>query len=283
MYQLEMTKTIPLIQNLGSKAKGRERNRYIQVPFHQPPSHLLGLQQPGHLCLSNSAIMDSTVVAHLANLFPGSWTQNGLLRNSPSISRTQLDESTSFHGGELELGRLVYCQVNDSMTKCGKQGMKMTIDAAFEKIEGVLSLHVAAGHYDLSLTPATMEEEVVIVSDDPSIAAPKTNPAVTRAQLPRPLIVHPDFWEDLICPGMAVSMAMWPMEAFIAPNLRGTRPTTTQAGRGMGVGNQAFNNIVNVGPPPPPPPGFINIVPPGGRHARRKAKTRVNPGRPVAK
>lgn len=158
--------------------------------------------------------------------------------------------------------------------------MKMTIDAAFEKIvEGMLNIHVAAGHYDLSFTTATVEEEVVIVSDDPSII----KPAVTRAQLPRPLIVHPDFWEDLICPGMSVSMAMWPMEAFIGPNLRGTRPTTTQAGRGMGVGNQAFNNIINVGPPPPPPPGFINIVPPGGRHARRKAKTRVNPGRPVAK
>lgn len=156
----------------------------------------------------------------------------------------------------------------------------MTIDQAFDKVEGPLSLHVPAGHYDLSFTKATIEEETVVIPDDPS--KPPTVTRTPKAPPPtsRPLIVLPDFWEDLIRPGMTVSMSMWPIDTP-PTNLRGSWPTTTRGGGVMG-GNQGFNNVVNVGPPPPPPPGFINIAPPG-RSMRRKAKTRVNPGRPVRK
>lgn len=162
----------------------------------------------------------------------------------------------------------------------------MTIDQAFDKVDGPIGIHVPAGHYDLLFTKPIMEEEIIVVNEDPSQPSTTTKPAPRR---PNPsFIVLPDFWEDLIQPGTTVSQQMWPLD--VCPRPGQTRPWINgpQAGGNVGL-NQPFGGpqvgFVQAPPPPAiiaqPPPNFIHIEPPMRSLARRRGKTRVNTGRPV--
>lgn len=69
--------------------------------------------------------------------------------------------------------------------------MKQLIDTAFRKVD-VLGPHVLEGHFDL------------LDSD------PFRSPDGASGQDAH--IILPEIWEDLVHPGMTVSMAMWPMD-----------------------------------------------------------------------
>ena len=157
----------------------------------------------------------------------------------------------------------------------------MTIDSVFEKIEGSLGAHVPAGHYDLSFSVASpITEEANNTHENTMQPEPPGQPGTTFPR-PNPVIVLPDFWEDLIQPGMSVSMSMWPVGVCPPLNPRGQWPNGAPGGgRGMPPG-QGFGGP-HVTAVPPPPPHFMNVVNVGPPMSRR-GKTRVNPGRPVRK
>ncbi|KAF7552306.1 hypothetical protein G7046_g7442 [Stylonectria norvegica] len=132
------------------------------------------------------------------------------------------------------------------------EGMKMAIDQAFEKIDGVLGYHVPEDHYDLhSSGPQTTAKRLNSAPhDSPPKAAslPQPRPVSSRPNAtsrpppwpPLSFIVLPDFWEDLIQPGMTVTMSMWPFNVSVSPtNLQrlqpmGRRPANMSPGFGLG-------------------------------------------------
>ncbi|RSL82859.1 hypothetical protein CEP51_004873 [Fusarium floridanum] len=72
------------------------------------------------------------------------------------------------------------------------EGLKKLIDAAFVQVD-VLGSHVEEGHFDL------------IGPDD--------------------IVMLPEIWDDLIQPGMNITMTMWPMDTLLRPHKPGTQPT----------------------------------------------------------
>ncbi|CAM1500797.1 Fc.00g099590.m01.CDS01 [Cosmosporella sp. VM-42] len=161
------------------------------------------------------------------------------------------------------------------------EGMKMTIDSAFEKIDGPLGVHVPAGHYDLSFTAASCADENTNHGENPAPTGPSSSSPETLSRSNVPVIIMPDFWEDLIQPGMSVNMTMWPIGVCIPMNSRSQWPGGNPPGRAPGA-MPGFGVPTTV-PPPPQHFGIPNIVDVGPLPVRRRGKTRVNPGRPVRK
>ncbi|KAI0838628.1 hypothetical protein F5Y06DRAFT_267417 [Hypoxylon sp. FL0890] len=191
-------------------------------------------------------------------------------------------------------------------------GMERLIRSCFAHVD-VIGPHVDAGHYDLlsnlpfstpdvgvgtpfqtgsqnsssTAPPAAgpVEPPIDGTPNEPPIPqAPTPPPAVpsTPAQQQSPVVILPELWDDLIEPGMFVSMHMWPMDhppppppppplhhtsAPLAPGFAGGRGR----GRGRG-GGRGMGPIL-----PQRPPGWIvlELKPRGKTRKRREGPPRI--------
>ncbi|KAI1418663.1 hypothetical protein F5Y13DRAFT_4230 [Hypoxylon sp. FL1857] len=186
-------------------------------------------------------------------------------------------------------------------------GMERLIRSCFAHVD-VIGPHVNEGHYDLlsflpfstldvgfgmpfqaepqhsstTAPPAggTVEPPVGGVSNEPPILqAPTPPPAApsTPVQQQSLVVILPELWEDLIEPGMFVSMHMWPMDhpppPPPPPNLHPAGPPLAPGfagGRGRGRGRGGGRGM---GPMlPHRPPGWIVVEPQKPRGKTRKRR-----------
>ncbi|OTA96362.1 hypothetical protein M434DRAFT_392785 [Hypoxylon sp. CO27-5] len=194
-------------------------------------------------------------------------------------------------------------------------GMERLIRSCFAHVD-VIGPHVNEGHYDLlSYLPFSTEDvgfgtpfQAESQHPPPAAAPPPTGgtvgppvdgasngPPIMQAPTPPPaapstpvqqqslVVILPELWEDIIEPGMFVSMHMWPMDhpPPPPPQLHPAGPPMGPGfvgGRGRGRGRGGGGRGMGPMPPHRPPPGWMVIEAPkprGKTRRRRDGPTRT--------
>ncbi|KPM44774.1 hypothetical protein AK830_g1766 [Neonectria ditissima] len=186
------------------------------------------------------------------------------------------------------------------------EGMKMTIDAHFlgpegEHMDSMLTYSVANVRYSLMVSlPSSVEPPKrrsssrgrgIHASNDndngngssssnddhnnSNNASNRDIPQPEPSSPPmRPMVILPEFWDDLIQPGSNVVMNLWPRAPRAMYDLQPPNnvPGIQPLGPGMGMNQGHMPPMA----PPPPQPHFIRIV--GVQKTR--PKTKASTGRP---
>ncbi|KAI1093196.1 hypothetical protein F5B19DRAFT_451484 [Rostrohypoxylon terebratum] len=161
-------------------------------------------------------------------------------------------------------------------------GMRRLVRSCFDHVDAIAPV-VTAGRYDLiatSIPSATSPDVGSEIGESPNgDALPQAPPPSTPAHQDTGIIILPDLWEDLIEPGMSISMHIWPMNLPPQPQqLPSTGPLLHPPGvqtvpifhgRGQGMARGAGRGIIV---PPFRPAGWqvIEVPKPKGKTRKRQ-------------